>query len=96
MESLNCAYIVFPTTLASENVFEYLNGKIYIKGTNNCGNTYPVTYAPDDKKVNNENDNNKTTFTYFTNVTDYPTYTAAMETTVHEDWICEYVTNYYI
>jgi len=29
--------------------------------------------------------------TYITNITDHNTYTTAMETTVHEDWICDYV-----
>lgn len=87
IESLNCAYVVFPSIDSAEKVYEYLNGKIYIKG-----NTYSVQYSPDGKKAScNDYDKNKSTYTYFTNVTDFPTYTAAMETTVHEDWICEYV-----
>ena len=87
MESLNSAYIVFPSADASELVYKYLNGKIYIKGKN-----YLVQYSPDGKgKKSNDSGDKKSTFTYFQNVTEFPNYTAAMETTVHEDWICEYV-----
>jgi hypothetical protein len=68
-----------------------LGGSILING-----HYYKIDFTPNNIVNQNNNNNlnpNKTSITYITNVSDYNNYTTAMETTVHEDWICEYVCN---
>jgi len=83
IESLRVAYVVFPSVQAATKIFEGLSGTINING-----NYYSIVFTPNVK--NSANDSNKTSITYITNITDHNTYTTAMETTVHEDWICDY------
>lgn len=68
-------------------IIQSLNGTIHING-----HYYEVDYTPNvsSNYYNNPNQN-KTSVTYITNISDHQSYTTSMETTVHEDWICEYV-----
>lgn len=87
IESLNLAYIIFPSIPVATKVFESFNGFILINGHN-----YKIDFTPN--LANNHlisQNQNKTSITYITNYNDNSAYTTAMETTVHEDWICEFV-----
>jgi len=87
IESLRVAYLIFPSIPVATKVFESLNGIIYING-----NYYTIDYTPNLANNHYMNPNqNKTSITYITNISDSSAYTTAMETTVHEDWICEFV-----
>jgi len=88
IESLNIAYIIFPSIPVATKVYENLMwGKILING-----HYYNIDFTPNlaNNHLNNQN-SNKTSITYITNYNDSSAYTTAMETTVHEDWICEFV-----
>ncbi len=87
IESLNIAYIIFPSIPVATKVYESLNGNILINGHN-----YIMDFTPNlaNNYLSNQNQN-KTSITYITNYNDNSAYTTAMETTVHEDWICEFV-----
>lgn len=62
-----------------------LNGKVKLNSFK-CNVSYVPNYTP-----NHSNHFNKPTVSYVTNITEFNNYTAALETTVHEDWICEFV-----
>lgn len=85
MESIRLAYIIFPSTAAASKVYDSLNGLIYING-----NYYQVDYTPNVMNYN-INSSNKAPLTYVQSVSDLNAFTTALETTVHEDWICEFV-----
>ena len=87
LESLNIAYIIFPSIPVATKVYEGLNGNLLVNG-----HTYEIDYSPNLANNHFMNQNqNKTSVTYITNYKDSSAYTTAMETTVHEDWICEFV-----
>ena len=81
IESLNLAYIIFPSISVAMKLFEKLNGKIIINGS-----PYNLSYTPNTQQINN----NRESITYVTHLIDNNSYTTSMETTVHEDWYCEY------
>jgi hypothetical protein len=57
------------------------------------GHYYKVDYTPNVSNLNSAQlSQNTTSITYITNISEKNSITTAMETTVHEDWICEYVT----
>jgi hypothetical protein len=86
IESIRVAYVIFPSIPAATKVYESLGGFLSING-----NSYEIDYTPNvSNNVYNPNPN-KTSITYITSVSDYNAYTTALETTVHEDWICEFV-----
>lgn len=82
IEDLKIAYIIFPSISICMTVYESLQGKIFINGT-----LYPLSYTP-----NLQQNTNKESITYVTHLTDSNLFTTSMETIVHEDWFCEYVT----
>jgi hypothetical protein len=87
IDSLKLAYLIFPSIPVATKIYESLNGNIYING-----NYYKIDYTPNLANNHYMNPNqNKTSITYITNFSDSSAYTTAMETTVHEDWICEFV-----
>ena len=87
IDSLRVAYLIFPSIPVATKVYEKLNGSIYINNQN-----YKIDYTPNLANNHYMNPNqNKTSITYITNISDSSSYTTAMETTVHEDWICEFV-----
>lgn len=87
MESIRVAFIVMPSIPAATKLYESLGGCIYLNG-----NYYRFNYTPN--LTNNSNiQQNKTSTTYITSLNENSTYTTSMETTVHEDWICEFVKN---
>lgn len=45
-----------------------------------------MTYTPNIQQLAN-----KESVTYITHLSDSSAYTTSMETTIHEDWFCEYV-----
>jgi RNA recognition motif-containing protein len=81
IESLNLAYIIFPSISVAMKLYEKLNGKIIINGS-----PYNLSYTPNTQQINN----NRESITYVTHLIDNNSYTTSMETTVHEDWYCEY------
>lgn len=81
IESLNLAYIIFPSISVAMKLYEKLNGKIIINGS-----LYNLSYTPNTQQINN----NRESITYVTHLIDNNSYTTSMETTVHEDWYCEY------
>jgi hypothetical protein len=86
IESIRVAYVIFPSIPSATKVYESIGGSIYING-----NYYSIDFTPNvSNNIYNPNPN-KTSITYITSVSDYNAYTTAMETTVHEDWICEFV-----
>ncbi len=92
IESLGSAYLIFPSIPVATKVYESLNGLIFINGKN-----YKIDYTPNLANNHYMNHNqNKTSITYITNISDSSAYTTAMETTVHEDWICEFVLDSYL
>lgn len=91
IESLKVAYLIFPSIPVATKVIENLKGQIYVNG-----NYYKIDYTPNLANNHYMNPNqNKTSITYITNISDSSAYTTAMETTVHEDWICEFVLDSY-
>lgn len=92
IESLRTAYLIFPSIPVATKVYESLNGFILINNKN-----YKIDYTPNLANNHYMNPNqNKTSITYITNISDSSAYTTAMETTVHEDWICEFVLDSYL
>jgi len=85
LESLRVAYVIFPSIPVATKLYESSGGVIYINGNN-----YKLEFTPN---LNNYVTNPATnkSITYITNVSEFSPYTTAMETTVHEDWICEFV-----
>lgn len=82
IDSLHMAYVIFPSVAAATKVLEQLGGVTYLNG-----NYYRVEFTPDLNQVSN-----KTGMTYVQNVNDKTSaYTTSLETTVLEDWICEFV-----
>jgi hypothetical protein len=55
---------------------------------------YKINFTPNINVNQINSANQPKTITYITNVTENQSYTTAMETTVHEDWICELVIFY--
>ena len=86
IDSLRVAYVIFPSTSAAAKIYEILGGLIYINGNN-----YSMDFTPNLSSNNLTQNLNKTSVTYVTSVTDKSALTTSMETTVHEDWICEFV-----
>jgi hypothetical protein len=86
IESLRVAYVIFPSTSTAAKIYETLGGMIYING-----NYYTLDFTPNISGNNFNSNSNKTSVTYVTSVTDRSALTTSMETTVHEDWICEFV-----
>lgn len=85
IESLRVAYIIFPSIPVATKIYESSGGTIHING-----NIYKLDFTPNLNNYNTHQTTNKS-ITYITNVSEYSPYTTAMETTVHEDWICEFV-----
>jgi hypothetical protein len=85
MESIHLAFVVMPSIPAATKLYECLRGSIYING-----NYYPLKYTPN-LTSNSSVNQNKTSTTYITSLNENSAYTTSMETTVHEDWICEFV-----
>ncbi len=85
LESLRVAYVIFPSIPVATKVYESLGGVIYINGNN-----YKLEFTPNLNSYNANQTTNKS-ITYITNVSEFSPFTTAMETTVHEDWICEFV-----
>jgi hypothetical protein len=85
LESLRAAYIIFPSIPVAAKVYESTGGVIYINGNN-----YKIEYTPN-YTSNIHNQTSSKSITYLKNASDYSPFTTAMETTVHEDWICEFV-----
>lgn len=81
LEELKMAYIIFPSIPCCTQIYEALNGKIFINGI-----IYDLTYTP-----NIAQQNHQESVTYVTHLTDSNSMTTSMETIVHEDWYCEYV-----
>ena len=85
LESIRVAYVIFPSIPAATKIYESLMGSIYINGNN-----YLIDFTPNFSN-NYTPTQNKSSVTYITSVNDNSAYTTSMETTVHEDWICEIV-----
>jgi hypothetical protein len=85
LESLRVAYVIFPSIPVATKVYESSGGSIYMNG-----NIYKLDFTPNFNNYNINQTTNKS-ITYITNVSEYSPYTTAMETTVHEDWMCEFV-----
>ena len=88
LESLRAAYVIFPSIPVAVKVYESTGGVIYINGNN-----YRMEYTPNFN--NNFNHTTNKSITYIRNTSESSPFTTAMETTVHEDWICEFVRNNY-
>jgi hypothetical protein len=88
LESIRSAYIIFPSIPAATIIFESTLGKILING-----NYYNLDFTPNFSNNNNPYipSQNRPSLTYVTSVNDNSSFTTSMETTVHEDWICEFV-----
>lgn len=88
LESMRSAYIIFPSIPVATKIFESTMGKIYING-----NYYDMQFTPNFSINNNPYipSQNRQSLTYVTSLNDSSHITTTMETTVHEDWICEFV-----
>ena len=84
IESLGIAYIIFPSIPVCTLVFECLKGKILING-----NYYYLNFTPN-LTTNNFAGNPHESVTYVTHINKANNFQTSMETTVHEDWYCEY------
>jgi hypothetical protein len=93
IDAIKLAYIIFPSISVCNKVYEALNGSILINGHN-----YKLDFTPNISahQYNLTNPKKMNTQTFITNVSDQNNYTTSMETTVHEDWICEYVRIFWI
>jgi hypothetical protein len=97
LESMRSAYIIFPSIPVATKIYESTLGKIYINA-----NYYELVFTPNFASNSNPYipSQNKSSLTYVTSLNDNSQYTTSMETTVHEDWICEFVNklifNYHI
>ena len=76
-------YHVFPSIPVCTFVYECLKGKILING-----NYYYLNFTPN--LTNNLNGNSHDSVTYVTHINKANNFQTSMETTVHEDWYCEY------
>ena len=83
IESLGIAYVIFPSIPVCTFVYECLKGKILING-----NYYYLNFTPN--LTNNLNGNSHDSVTYVTHINKANNFQTSMETTVHEDWYCEY------
>ena len=84
IESLGIAYIIFPSIPVCTLVYECLKGKILING-----NYYYLNFTPN-LTNNNFTGNPHESVTYVTHINKANNFQTSMETTVHEDWYCEY------
>jgi hypothetical protein len=84
IESLGIAYVIFPSIPVCTLVYECLKGKILING-----NYYYLNFTPN-LTNNNFSGNPHDSVTYVTHINKANNYQTSMETTVHEDWYCEY------
>ena len=84
IESLGIAYVIFPSIPVCTLVYECLKGKILING-----NYYYLNFTPN-LTNNNFSGNPHDSVTYVTHINKANNFQTSMETTVHEDWYCEY------